>query len=58
MKYSARCLLKKVMKFAANALAGFGYRTLAANDARSGLALAATCPEIDVVFSDVVMPGA
>jgi len=47
----------EVRKFAANALAGFGYRTLAANDARSGLTLAATCPEIDLVFSDVVMPG-
>jgi DNA-binding NtrC family response regulator len=34
-----------------------GYRVITANDARSGLAQYNSHPEIDLVFSDLILPG-
>ncbi|WP_374370624.1 PAS domain-containing protein [Dongia sp.] len=38
-------------------LADFGYRTLEAENARGALAMLAAHPEIQLIFSDIVMPG-
>ncbi len=44
-------------ELARTTLEGLGYRVLTAEDARAGLAALETAPRIDLLFSDVVLPG-
>ena len=46
-----------VRESAVATLAGLGYKVLEAGNGRDALALAATGPAIDLLFTDVVMPG-
>jgi PAS domain S-box-containing protein len=47
-----------VRKHAVAQVRALGYTTLAANDAAEALALIEDHPEIDLLFTDIVMPGA
>jgi PAS domain S-box-containing protein len=46
-----------VRRLAALSLTGHGYRVLDAPDGQTALELAATAPDIDLLVTDVVMPG-
>lgn len=46
-----------VRDLAVNMLTAKGYRVLEAIDAASGLAMFREHPEIDLIFTDVIMPG-
>ncbi|MDB5459477.1 MAG: hybrid sensor histidine kinase/response regulator [Caulobacteraceae bacterium] len=46
-----------VMTTAAESLVDLGYRVITARDAREALAILRSEPRIDILFSDVVMPG-
>lgn len=46
-----------VRDLAVEMLSHSGFKVLEANDATSGLAMFRTHPEIDLVFTDVIMPG-
>jgi PAS domain S-box-containing protein len=46
-----------VRELAESALHSLGYRVLSANDARAGLAALRAAPRVDLLLSDVVLPG-
>ncbi len=46
-----------VRAFAKSALEGLGYQVLAGRDGLEGLALLRQAPRVDVLFTDVVLPG-
>jgi CheY-like chemotaxis protein len=46
-----------VRKFVSEQVCRFGYRTIVANDAREALSIVEGNADIDLLFSDVVMPG-
>lgn len=46
-----------VREFAESALHSLGYQVLSAKDARSGLAALRAAPRVDLLLSDVVLPG-
>jgi signal transduction histidine kinase len=46
-----------VLEMAVESLSDLGYRTLTAEDAQSALAILRSNARIDILFSDVVMPG-
>lgn len=47
----------KLQELAMHQLAGLGYRVCSANDAAEALTLLATGQRVDLLFTDVVMPG-
>jgi CheY-like chemotaxis protein len=46
-----------VLEMAVESLSDLGYQTLTAEDAQSALAILRSHARIDILFSDVVMPG-
>lgn len=46
-----------VLEMAVESLSDLGYQTLTAEDAQSALAILRSNARIDILFSDVVMPG-
>lgn len=47
----------RIRKFATRSLSRLGYRVLEAADAQQAIAILKAEPEIDLLFSDIVMPG-
>jgi len=48
---------KDLRTVTAKQLADLGYRTLEADNSKSALQMLASCPEIDLLFTDIIMPG-